>query len=355
MTARAEGLEALVPVVEGRAVAMAHLARLLLAEGQADRAVDLCRRALAASPSDPELATLVASVLSTDVPAWHFQIVRDEARNAAYDAALRRAIQPGHSRVFEIGAGTGLLAMMAARAGAASVVTCEANPVVARMSTDVIAANGLSGRVRVVAKHSTAVDADTDLGGPADVLVSEIFSNDTVGEGAIPAIEDARRRLLTRDARVIPMRVRVVVALAEDRGIDRRRVSTVAGFDLSRFNAVAAPSYQIQADAPRLALHSRPATLFTFDYEHQTSFAPQLSAATLTATTGRVNGVAQWIALDMDGEQTYEVRPDVRAPSCWAVMFHPLPWLDGTAPGDAVVVSGRHDRQQLHLWASARR
>jgi type III protein arginine methyltransferase len=351
---RATGLEALLPVVEGKAPAMVHLARLLLAEGRSERAIDLCLRARAASPDDPELATLVADVLSAEVPSWHFQIVRDAARNDAYDAALRRAIRPG-MRVLEIGAGTGLLAMMAARAGAAAVVTCEANAVVARLARDIVVANGFADRVRVVAKHSSDVDVHTDLGGPADVLVTEIFSNDTVGEGAIPSIEDARRRLLAPDARIIPMRVRVVVALAEDRRADHRRAGVVAGFDLSAFNAAATPSYQIRADAPRLSLRSQPATLFTFDYQRDQSFAPELRSVTLTAEDGPVNGVAQWIALDMDAHGGYEVRPDALAPSCWAVMFHPLDGLDGVAPGEAVVVKGRHDRRQLHLWGSTRR
>lgn len=353
MSTRAAGLEALLPQVDGSPAAMAHLARLLLAEGQIDKAFDLCRRASAVSPEDPEVATLVASVLSADVPSWHFLIVRDKARNDAYDAALRRAIRPG-SRVFEIGAGTGLLAMMAARAGAAAVVTCEANPIVARMASEIIASNGFADRVRVVAKHSSAVDLDADLGGPADVLVSEIFSNDTVGEGAIPSIEDAWRRLLVRDARIIPARVRVVVALAEDRRVDRHEIGIVSGFDLSGFNAVAAPSYQIAADAPRLSIRSQPATLFTFDYQGDRSYAPQLRSVTVTASGGPVNGLAQWIALDMDVQETYEVRPGAGAPSCWAVMFHPLRELHAVQPGDAVVVRGRHDRQELHLWASAR-
>jgi type III protein arginine methyltransferase len=354
VSTRAAGLEALLPMVEGKGLAMAHLARLLLAEGQAERAVDLCLRARAGAPDDPELAALIADVLSTEVPPWHFQIVRDAARNEAYDAALRRTIRPG-SRVFEIGAGTGLLAMMAARAGAAEVVTCEANPVVARMARDIVAANGFADRVRVVAKHSTEVDVHTDLGGPADVLVTEIFSNDAVGEGAIPSIEDARRRLLAPDARVIPMRVRIVVALAEDRHLDRRRTGVVAGFDLSRFNAVASPSYQITADAPRLSLRSQPATLFTFDYRRDESFAPELRSVTLIAGEAPINGVAQWIAFDMDPYGGYEVRPEAHAASCWAVMFHSLGGLEGVAPGDAVVVSGRHDRRQLHLWGSAGR
>ena len=44
----------------------------------------------------------------------------DHARKAAYDAPLRRAM-PFGSRGLDIGAGTGLLAMMAARAGAIQV------------------------------------------------------------------------------------------------------------------------------------------------------------------------------------------------------------------------------------------
>jgi hypothetical protein len=148
--------------------------------------------------------------------------------------------------------------------------------------------------------------------------------------------------------------VRVVVALAEDRGADRRQMGVVGGFDLSPFNAVATPSYQIAADAPRLSIRSPSATLFTFDYQGDRAFAPELTSVTLTTTREPVNGVAQWIALELDERETYEVQPGGGAPSCWAVMFHPLPALAGVEGGDVVVVSGRHDRQQLHLWASAR-
>src|SRR5262245_58162119 len=218
---RSRALKALLPQVEGKPLAMAHLARLLHDDGDAEGALDLCFRARAAAPDDGELATLVAAILSASVPSWHYTIVRDERRNRAYEAALARAIRPG-SRVLEIGAGTGLLAMMAARAGARAVVTCEVNPVVARMAREVVAANGYADRVQIVAKHSTALELSTDLAGPADILVAEIFSNDVVGEGAIPAIEDAWHRLLAPGARVIPMRVRVIVALAEDRRRDRR-------------------------------------------------------------------------------------------------------------------------------------
>src|SRR5262245_39237507 len=253
MSDRSQALDALLPLTEGKPRAMAHLARLLQEDGKPERALDLCRRALAASPDDPQLAALVASIVSTTVPSWHFRLVRDAARNNAYAGALRRAIHPG-CRVLEIGTGTGLLAMMAARAGAGAVVSCEVNPIVARLAQETIAVNGYADRVRTIARHSTALDAARDLGGRADVLVSEIFSNDAVGEGALPAIEDAWGRLLHPDAIVIPARVRIVVALADDRLRDHRRMGVVNGFDLSYFDRAAKPSYQIGADARRLTL-----------------------------------------------------------------------------------------------------
>ena len=351
MSDRAPALEALLPLVEGKPLAMVHLARLFQADGQSERALDLCLRARAAAPDDAEVATLVASVLSTNVPSWHFRIVRDEARNRAYESALTRAVRRG-CRVLDIGAGTGLLAMMAARAGAGTVVTCEANPIVARMAQDIVDANGCADRVRAIAKHSTALDVERDLGGRADVLVTEIFSNDTVGEGAIPAIEDAWHRLLAPDARVIPMRVRVLVALAEDRLLDERRMGDVAGFDLSRFNLVANPSYQLDAAAPRLALRSEPAALFTFDFQRDRRFSSQHQSVLLAAHGGSVNGIAQWVGLDLDAHEAYEIHPGSAAHSCWAVMFHPVDKSIDVAPGCRVRVHGRHDRQSLHLWMS---
>ena len=55
------------------------------------------------------------------IPRWHFDMVLDQRRNDAFDAAIRRAIElkTAHGNkevhVLDMGAGTGLLAMMAAR------------------------------------------------------------------------------------------------------------------------------------------------------------------------------------------------------------------------------------------------
>ena len=239
-------LDSLVARISDNPRALAQLGRALLVKGDGARARELCSRAARLAPADAEVCGIVAEVMSSGVPDWHFNLVRDDRRNGAYEAALRHHVRP-ESRVLEIGAGSGLLAMMAARVGAAQVVTCEQNPAVAEVASEIVARNGLTERVRVVAKHSADLDVAADLGGRADVLVCEIFSNDLVGEGGLPAIEQAARHFLRRGARIIPEGGTIRVALAEDLEFDRHQMVTVDGFDLSPFNRLRPPRYRIRA------------------------------------------------------------------------------------------------------------
>src|SRR4029077_962914 len=88
------------------------------------------RQAVALKPdllkANPNLRSIYYGV----VPAWHFQMMDDSKRNESYEAAIRRAA-PG-KRVLDIGTGAGLLALMAARAGAARGTGCETGGVIPR-------------------------------------------------------------------------------------------------------------------------------------------------------------------------------------------------------------------------------
>ena len=73
---------------------------------------------------------------------------------SSYGPALERAKRPGDT-VFEIGTGSGIVAMMAARAGAGRVVTCEVLPVMADAAREIVELNGLSDLITVINKKST--------------------------------------------------------------------------------------------------------------------------------------------------------------------------------------------------------
>ncbi|WP_439815134.1 50S ribosomal protein L11 methyltransferase [Zavarzinia sp. CC-PAN008] len=340
-------LDALVAQLADRPVALLNLARTLLAKGRNEKAHELALKARQAGADDPEVLARAAEILSNRVPQWHFAIVRDAVRNDAYEQALVRAITPT-SRVLDIGSGTGLLAMMAARAGAARVFTCEMNGAVAAAARSVIAHNGLSERITVLSRHSDDIDAERDMGGPVDILVSEIVSNNMLGEATLPVHEKAVRRLLRPGGHVIPARGRVRVALARyDRS---RRMTSAAGFDLSPFNVLQAPLKTVSVDSADLALCSDAADLFDFDFASGGPFPEARAQVPVTASANDANGIAQWLALDMDGTGVYENRPGPGTASCWAAVFHHFPPGLTVAAGTRIAIAGSHDRNSVTLW-----
>ena len=324
------------------------IARQMLAAGERLRALELAERVFAMTAGEGEAGTTASEILSNGVYSWHFLIPRDRARNDAYEAALLRAIRPG-CKVLEIGTGSGLLAMMAARAGA-EVVTCEADPAIASAARDVIAANGYSDRVRVLGMHSTAIDPKRDMGGPADILVSEIVSNDMLSEGVLAAHEDAIARLIKPGAAVIPARGAIRVALAADTRGRSPRLGEANGFDLSAFNRLAAPSEMTRVGMGQLELLSDATDLFAFDFASGGPWRAERAEHRFASYGGRIDGVVQWIALDMDDAGRYENRPAEGAASCWGPLFWRFASPVETVPGAPIDVGGAHERDRLRLW-----
>ena len=142
-------------------------------------------------------------------------MLRDAERNAAFASAISAAVESCRAscgrppRVLDIGAGTGLLGLLAARAGAGRVVSVEQWPAMASVAAAVVAANG--GGVEVLAGHSSGV-APGAAGAPVDLVVSEIVDSGLLGEGILPALRDAFSRLGPAAAGV-PSRARIMAQL----------------------------------------------------------------------------------------------------------------------------------------------
>jgi type III protein arginine methyltransferase len=342
--------DAMIAAVDGHPLRMAWLAHRLLTKGRPAKARELCARALALAPGEPEIATIGNEIFCDGVPEWHASIANDLPRNAAYDAALRRAIKPG-DRVLEIGTGSGILAMMAARAGAAEVVTCEMNPVVAERATQIIAQNGYADRVRVIAKHSDALRLGVDLSRRADILVSEIIGPTLLGENVLPVMDMVAHRLLRDGGTVIPSHGSVRVALADYALAEKRRMGMIDGFDLSAFNGILPPDFPLGVGNRRLTLRSAAADLFTFDFQAEIPESGRASI-TLRAQGGTANGIVQWIRLQMDDVTVYENQPNLAATSSWDTIFHPLAVGHEAKADQDVAVHGSHDINSVRIWAS---
>jgi len=133
---------------------------------------------------------------------FHFAMMNDTPRNEFYYGLLKQHITP-ETGVLEIGAGSGLLSMMAAKLGAKWVVAVEGSDDMARLARRNVYENGLQDKVTVLCMMSTDLQVK-DLPARPDVLVSEIFGTLLLGESAHDYIEDIRKRVLKPDARIIP-------------------------------------------------------------------------------------------------------------------------------------------------------
>jgi SAM-dependent methyltransferase len=334
--------------IETSPLTMAYFARMLLSQGRAERAAELAIRAMSLKPGDAELREVASQVLSFDLPKWHFSIVRDAARNAVYNEALRRHVRG--KRVLEIGAGSGILAMMAARAGAKEVISCECNPAMAVIARDIVARNGFSDRVNIIAKHSRDLSLGDDLAGPADVLVSEIVSNDLLGQDILGCMEDAIGRLTAPAARVIPSHGSIRIALAYYSKAGDRSLEMVDGFDLSPLGRIAYHPLLAVGDES-LELRGPAEDIFTFNFVAGGPFDVTRASARLKSNGGRANGFIQWMKVVMDHEASYESRPSQGNTSCWAVIFHPFTDSIDLASGEEIVIHGQRNRNSIWMWA----
>uniref|UniRef100_A0A182LSP5 Protein arginine N-methyltransferase n=1 Tax=Anopheles culicifacies TaxID=139723 RepID=A0A182LSP5_9DIPT len=146
----------------------------------------------------------------------------DWERNQKYDQALQLTISRLHAagqqaHVLDIGTGSGLLSMMAVRAGADSVVACEAFRPMAECAERIIEANGMQERIRLVKKRSTqlSVGPGQDMERRANVLVTELFDTELIGEGALGTYRHALQHLLTDDVLTIPHQATIYAQVVE--------------------------------------------------------------------------------------------------------------------------------------------
>ena len=329
--------------------AYASLAQCLHDQGKREEALELLKVAQARFPDDEDTEFMLRLQYSSVAPAWHIPMVNDEERNKAYDLALRRAVRPG-DLVLEVGTGSGLVAMMAARAGAAKVVSCEVLPLMADIAREVVAKNGLSERITILTRKSTQLQVGAELPAPADVFVSELLNIGMLSPNMLPVLQHARENLLKPGARIIPAAAVVHAALIEAPQLYRvNPVRQISGFDLSPLDKLRSPGYaQIDMAADLIRQLSQPFRALDFDFRQN---MPERDAKLLqvTATTsGIVHGIAFWFDLLMDEEIVYSSASPARS-NHWkqAAEFFAKPIA--VQPGDRVSIIAAYDNTRIQF------
>src|SRR5579872_6791366 len=226
----------------------------------------------------------------------HANMIRDRVRMAAYEEALRRSVRPG-CVVLDLGAGTGMLSLLACRFGARHVHAVEPAEII-HVAREVAAANGLTERIHFHQEFSTNVV----LAEPADVMVADLRGVLPLFERNLPVLADARRRLLAAGGVLIPRRDTLWATVVEAPDVYRHHVSVwteaACGFNLDAARRLAVNTTDKQHFTVAQCL-TPPACWATLEYA--TRDDPNI-CATIEGTlvrAGTAHGLCLWFDTEL--------------------------------------------------------
>jgi len=196
----------------------------------------------------------------------HRQYLADGNRVSAFRHAIEEVVTPGDV-VLDLGSGTGILGLMACRAGAKRVYAVDEGPIVG-LAREVAKANGFQDRITHIKGLSTRVALPETV----DIVLADQIGRFGLESGILEYFADARVRFLKPGGVMVPDEVRLIVAPVENQTLfDQvefwRRAP--AGFDFGaacpiRFGALARRSRAgdlapaLDGDAGRFERRGRP-------------------------------------------------------------------------------------------------
>lgn len=140
------------------------------------------------------------------------QCLVDKIRCTAFEQAIRRTVQPYH-HVVDVGTGSGILALFAARAGARKVTAIEYDSYVAHVARENIRANGYENVIEVIEgdARNHRFPPDTKF----DVVLMEMLTTGLIDEFQVQAINNLHQRgVVNPDTVFIPQEQHTSAALS---------------------------------------------------------------------------------------------------------------------------------------------
>lgn len=257
----------------------------------------------------------------------HRTMIRDRVRTDAFRAAIDAVVRPGDI-VLDVGAGSGILSVFAAKAGAARVYAVEQTSV-AVLAQELAAANRVEDVVRVIQGDVLDIEPPERV----DVVVSEWLGGFGIDEGMLVPVIAARDRWLKPGGVMIPHTVTAWAALVHDRDLAdmvsflRNRPYGLRLDDLvdKTVNEILySGTFRHLAEGDR---RSEPSRLWTTDADLITlerAQAPHEAETLLPVRNhGTANALALWFSAELAPGNSLSVGPG-DPPTHWGMTTAPL-------------------------------
>lgn len=130
----------------------------------------------------------------------HIEFVKNKRRNKAFKEAFAKLAEG--KVVLDVGTGSGIMAIFAARAGAKKVIAIEKDPVMAEIARKNFERNGLQDKIQLIVGDALDMQELPRV----DLLVGELLSTWCIVEPQVPVFKHLLN-ILEDNARAIPRRI----------------------------------------------------------------------------------------------------------------------------------------------------
>jgi SAM-dependent methyltransferase len=220
----------------------------------------------------------------------HYGYLSDRVKLKAYESAINRLVQPDNI-VLDLGCGSGLLGLMALRAGARKVLFVEEGEVIEAARQTIVQA-GFSDKAEFFQTNSYQMQLPERV----DIVVCDHIGFFGFDYGAIGLLADAKKRFLKSDGIVVPAAIELHLAPIDSQTcrefVGQWRDGSVPG-DFEWLGTTAANSKHA-VGLEEQDLLAEPTALATLDLGPESP--PYLSWTTEFACTrdGTLDGIAGW-------------------------------------------------------------
>ena len=245
--------------------------------------------------------------------AW---LLLDSVRVAAYARAIRETVT-ADDVVVDVGTGSGVLAVLAAKAGARKVYAIERGGV-ADLAEQVFRDNGVSDRIELL-----RIDArDAQFAEPPTVIVTETLGALGIEEDIVSLLKLLRARC-TPNVKLIPHMLRLYVAPLSDPSLADvlTKLDAQEGVSLAQVRTRVAQRVSVRRVSSEY-LAGAPVCYASHALAHD-SLSDTYSARLVAARSCEINALATWFEADLSAGVMLTNAPDAPWTS-WAQLTMPL-------------------------------
>lgn len=202
----------------------------------------------------------------------------DEKRTRAFEIAIKKFIKPNHT-VLDIGTGSGILAMFAARAGAKKIMAIEFDEFIAKIAKENIKNNGFEDKIEVITADARNYKFPQKQ--HFDVVIAEMLTSGIVDEFQVQAVNNLhKQKVVSKSTIFIPNKQETYISLCKTN-------FKIYGFQMKMVRHL----WENYRANQKTVMFSKPSILNRVDFSKQTNETFEDLISLKSARTGTINSV----------------------------------------------------------------